>query len=109
MWLVPSSRPPVEDILGELGRVQSYAFSDLSSRVRVNPTTRVNRSFPYEEILAAIKTAYPAYNMPPRFEGPANTPTQFDHTRKESLGIPLRPLEETVADVVDFLQTRSAL
>jgi nucleoside-diphosphate-sugar epimerase len=47
----------------------------------------VDRSYPWSEILAAIKKAHPAYVMPPMYEGEAAVPTQFDHTRKESLGV----------------------
>jgi len=69
----------------------------------------VNRSFPWEEILAAYNSAYPAFTVPPRFEGEGNLPTQFDHTRKESLGVPMRSLEETMRDLVAFFQERSVL
>jgi len=69
----------------------------------------INRSFPYEEIFAAYKAAYPSFYVPPRFEGEANTPTQFDHSRKESLGVPLRSLEETLQDLVAFFRSRGDL
>ena len=69
----------------------------------------VDRSYPWEQILAALKKAHPEYKVPPRFEGEAKTPTQFDHSRKESLGVPLRPLEDTMADLVGFMKERSVL
>mmetsp|Transcript_2304 Transcript_2304/g.3937 ORF Transcript_2304/g.3937 Transcript_2304/m.3937 type:complete len:349 (-) Transcript_2304:67-1113(-) len=69
----------------------------------------VNRSFPWEEILGTFKTVYPAYSIPPRFEGDANTPTQFDCSRRDSLGIPLRGLEDTVKDLVAFFTERGDL
>lgn len=69
----------------------------------------VHRSWPWEDILAALHRAHPPYTVPPRFEGPANTPTQFDHTRKESLGVRLRSLEETMADLVSFMKSRDVL
>ena len=69
----------------------------------------VDRSHPWEDILAALQKASPTFKIPPRFEGPAATPTQFDHTRKESLGVTLRPLEETLADLVEFMKSRGVL
>ena len=45
---------------------------------------------------------------PPRKEGENydKIATQFDHTRKEGLGVSLRPLKETLSDLVAFLQQR---
>lgn len=69
----------------------------------------VDRSFPWEDIFQAMKRAYPPLQIPPRFEGPANTPTQFDHTRKESLGVKLRSLDEVMADLVSFMKSREVI
>lgn len=66
----------------------------------------VNRSWPWEEILAILEEVAPGYMAPPRFEGEAKLPTQFDHTRQQSLGVKLRPLKDTLADLVAFLQAR---
>ena len=69
----------------------------------------VNRSWPWEEIMAAFKEAYPAFVIPPRFQGEAQTPTQFDHSRKNSLGVELRELTATVHDLVTFFRQRGVL
>ncbi|OEU08627.1 hypothetical protein FRACYDRAFT_249520 [Fragilariopsis cylindrus CCMP1102] len=36
-------------------------------------------------------------------------PTQFDHTRKDSLGVTLRPLHDTLKDLIDFFISKGAL
>eukprot|EP00747_Dinoflagellata_sp_TGD_P165609 gnl/TRDRNA2_/TRDRNA2_187112_c0_seq1.p1 gnl/TRDRNA2_/TRDRNA2_187112_c0~~gnl/TRDRNA2_/TRDRNA2_187112_c0_seq1.p1 ORF type:complete len:346 (+),score=61.46 gnl/TRDRNA2_/TRDRNA2_187112_c0_seq1:55-1092(+) len=69
----------------------------------------VNRSWPWEEILQSFHIACPTYKPPPRFQGESKLPTQFDHTRKESLGIPLRSLQDTVTDMVTFLRRRGEI
>eukprot|EP00127_Corallochytrium_limacisporum_P001505 Clim_evm3s62 gene=Clim_evmTU3s62 len=84
--------------------VACYEKSDASGRY-----FGVNRSFPWEEILATFETEYPPYKRPPRFEGEAKVPTQFDHTRKESLGVTLRSLEETVKDLIDWFNSKGLL
>ena len=69
----------------------------------------VDRSYPWVEILSSFEKAYPKYQLPPMFEGPRKTPTQFDHSRKESLGVKLRSLDEMTKDVVDYLHEKKAL
>jgi nucleoside-diphosphate-sugar epimerase len=69
----------------------------------------VQRSWPWEEILSSFSEAYPAYNIPPRFEGESLPETSFDHTRMNSLGVQLRPLSETVRDLVAFLKSYGEL
>mmetsp|Transcript_26082 Transcript_26082/g.62836 ORF Transcript_26082/g.62836 Transcript_26082/m.62836 type:complete len:356 (+) Transcript_26082:369-1436(+) len=69
----------------------------------------VNKSFPWEEILTAFEEKYPNYKKPPRFEGAQAMPTQFDFTRRDSLGVDLHPLGETVNDLVEFLKERGEL
>lgn len=68
----------------------------------------VNRSWPWKDILEALAVAYPPYRskMPPMYEGAANIETMFDNTRRDSLGIKLRSLEETVNDLVTFVQEK---
>ena len=66
----------------------------------------VQRSWPWEEILAVFEDVYPKYKKPPRFEGKANQETLFDTTRRDSLGQSLRPLKDTIRDVVDFMVER---
>lgn len=69
----------------------------------------VNQSYTWEEILSTLEQVYPPYNKPPRFEGEAKLPTQFDHSRKKSLGVSLRPLTETLKDLILFLQETDSL
>eukprot|EP00948_MAST-09A_sp_MAST-9A-sp1_P003883 g3883.t1 len=69
----------------------------------------VDQSYPWKNILAAIQKAYPAYKMPAMFEGDSNTPTQFDHTRKKSLGVPIRSLQETINGLLEFMIERGVL
>ena len=69
----------------------------------------VNRSWPWEDILGAFEEVAAPYKAPPRFEGEAALPTQFDHTRKNSLGVELRSLKETLQDLVTFLRERGAI
>lgn len=67
----------------------------------------VSRSWPWSEILDTFKAVYPAYKLPPMYEGEANVETQFDFSRRDSLGVALRPLETTVKDLVSFLQKKA--
>lgn len=69
----------------------------------------VNRSFRWEEIFAAFQAALPTFKVPPRFEGEAAVATQFDHTRKQSLGVPLRDIDEIMRDLVNFFRERGDL
>jgi len=69
----------------------------------------VDKSYPWEEILTVFEDALPSYEKPPRFEGVQHTPTQFDFTRRDSLGVKLRPLKETMGDLIAFLQSKGVL
>ena len=69
----------------------------------------VNRSWPWEEILGALRSLYPAYKMPPKkFQEPSPV-TQFDTARRDTLGVKLRGLEEIIADTLGFLKNKGAL
>ncbi|GBG34998.1 Dihydroflavonol 4-reductase [Hondaea fermentalgiana] len=69
----------------------------------------VNRSFTWSDILDAIKHADSSYEKPPMFEEDPKTPTQFDFTRRDSLGVKLRNLDETMADVIEYLKSKSKI
>eukprot|EP00397_Hematodinium_sp_SG-2012_P041290 GEMP01045435.1.p1 GENE.GEMP01045435.1~~GEMP01045435.1.p1 ORF type:complete len:335 (-),score=76.61 GEMP01045435.1:581-1585(-) len=69
----------------------------------------VDKSYPWEEILACFKELYPAYNMPSKDWMERKPVTLFDHARKESLGVPLRPLTETVRDLIAFFKARGEI
>ena len=65
------------------------------------------KSFHWKDIFAAIHAVRPSYAVPPLgYEGDDVTPTQFDHTRKESLGVKLRDLETIMRDAIDDLKRR---
>lgn len=72
----------------------------------------VLKSFHWREIMEALHAVRPAFAVPPK--GYADDvkevrPTQFDHTRKESLGVKLRDLNTIMAEAVDHLKTRGVL
>jgi len=69
----------------------------------------ISGAWRWEEILTALNKAYPEFKVPPRFEGEAAIATQFDFSRRESLGVPMRTLQETCDDLVAFFKTRGAL
>eukprot|EP00472_Partenskyella_glossopodia_P007654 CAMPEP_0197539556 /NCGR_PEP_ID=MMETSP1318-20131121/63100_1 /TAXON_ID=552666 /ORGANISM="Partenskyella glossopodia, Strain RCC365" /LENGTH=356 /DNA_ID=CAMNT_0043098307 /DNA_START=48 /DNA_END=1118 /DNA_ORIENTATION=+ len=69
----------------------------------------VNKSFPWEEILSGFEKAYPSYKKPKRFEGRSAVPTQFDFSRRDSLGLKLRSLDQTLADLVEFLSEKGSI
>ncbi len=68
----------------------------------------VKQSWHWRDILAALKKAYPNYEMPPvaQDEVPVR-PTQFDLSRQNTLGCELRDLDEMMTGVVAELQRRS--
>jgi len=69
----------------------------------------VERSHPWEDILTAFEVAYPGYKKPPKFEGDPAMPTQFNFTRRDSLKVPLRSLQDTVNDLIKFLEQKKAI
>ena len=68
------------------------------------------KSFHWREIFASMNKAYPAFAIPPPgYEGEEAKPSKFDHTRRDSLGIKLRSLYDTIADSVAALKDRDLL
>ena len=47
--------------------------------------------------------------MPPKKFQQPNPVTQFDTTRRDTLGVKLRGLEEIIADTLGFLKNKGAL
>ena len=60
-------------------------------------------------IFGSLTIALPTVVRPESSAGPAAVPTQFDHSRKESLGVELRPLEEALRDMVACMKRRGVL
>ena len=92
--------------------VRDLAELHVAAAENVNASGRyfgVNQSYKWEEILNTFSTVYKSYTPPPRFEGDAKIPTQFDHSRKNSLGVTLRPLEETLRDLITFMKERNVI
>lgn len=72
----------------------------------------VNKSFPWKEILNTFKEVHEGYIPPPLNEEEdyeSKVPTQFDHTRKNSLGVELRDLKTTLRDLVEYLKSKNAI
>lgn len=72
----------------------------------------VNRSFPWREILNCFGEVLEKYTPPSEKEGEdydGKIATQFDHSRKESLGVELRELKETLKDLVEYFKSKDAL
>lgn len=70
----------------------------------------VLRSFHWKEIMEAIHEVYPQFEVPPLgYEGDDVRPTQFDHSRKESLGVQLRDLKAIFNDAINDLKARKLL
>ena len=69
----------------------------------------VNQSWPWTEILAKVKEICPEYKMPPKKFDTANPVTRFDNTRRDSLGVKLRPLEDILGDTIAYLKSKGRL
>ena len=69
----------------------------------------VSRSWAWEEILKALQGLHPAYKMPPKNYVALNPVTRFDNTRRDSLGIELRGLEDILGDTLGFLKKKGWL
>jgi len=71
----------------------------------------VYQSWPWDQILTAIKKLRPSYELPPKkFTNEEAKPvTVFDNARRDvicqSAGIKLRGLEDILSDTMDYLQT----
>lgn len=70
----------------------------------------VKKSWHWREILGALEKAVPDYKMPAleADEVPIK-PTAFDLTRRDSLGVPVRDLDEIVAGTVEELKRRQMI
>ena len=69
----------------------------------------VNRSYPWVEILREFHSILPKYYQLSPLDSnedyKSKIPTQFDH----ALGVTLRPLHDTLKDLVDFFKSKNGL
>lgn len=64
------------------------------------------KSWPWNEIMSAIKSAEPDFKIPVMFEEEPKIPTQFDFTRRDSLGVELMGLDEIVKSTLDYMREK---
>ena len=62
-------------------------------------------SWHWTDIYAALKEILPDMPMPAAHEGDPVAATGFDHTRKQSLGVPLRDIPTILREVIDWIKT----
>ena len=60
----------------------------------------VKASWHWNDIYRTLKEIEPSITVPPLYEGEQATPTGFDFTRRDSLGVPMRDVPEVLADAV---------
>lgn len=64
------------------------------------------KSWPWFEIMQSIKNAEPDFKVPPMFEEEPKTPTQFDFTRRDSLGVELMGLDDIVKQTLTYMREK---
>ena len=70
----------------------------------------VKQSWHWRDILGALERVYPAYKMPaPDPDEEPVRPTEFDLSRRDSLGVELRDLDEIIGGLVDELKRRQMI
>ena len=60
----------------------------------------IRESWPWQDIYAELARLIPEATMPAPLDGDPETPTQFDFTRRDSLGVTVRDIPEVLADTV---------
>ena len=65
----------------------------------------VYASWPWQDIYAVVAPHVPASAMPAPLEGPPDTPTGFDFTRRDSLGVPFRDIPTILEESLAWLKT----
>ena len=70
----------------------------------------VNQSWSWEEILCAIKSRRPNYNMPPKKFDVQNPVTKFDNTRRDQLGLKtMKSITQIMDDTISFLEMKGVI
>ena len=89
------------------------AFPKQSCDGLVLPSGRyfgVNQSWAWEEILLAIKSRRPDFNIPPKKFEKQNPVTKFDNTRRDSLGLGvMKDLSIILDDTITFLEEKGLI
>lgn len=62
----------------------------------------VRESWHWNDIYRTLKRIEPTMAVPPLYEGEPATPTGFDFTRRDSLGVPMRDIPDVLADAVTW-------
>eukprot|EP00095_Tigriopus_kingsejongensis_P005143 maker-scaffold100_size373717-snap-gene-2.53 protein:Tk05143 transcript:maker-scaffold100_size373717-snap-gene-2.53-mRNA-1 annotation:"hypothetical protein" len=106
--------PMFQPQLPEKGSLPMLSKIIKGERMETTPNGRyfgVLRSFHWKEIMEAIHEVHPAFKVPTLGYEEADmiTPTQFDHTRKESLGVKLRDLPTILKDAIGDLTKRAMI
>ncbi|MCW2309430.1 NAD(P)H-binding protein [Rhodobium gokarnense] len=63
-------------------------------------------SWPWRDIYAEIAKDVPVSALPAPLKGEPETPTGFDFTRRDSLGVTLRDIPTTLKETLDWLKTK---
>jgi len=97
----------------DLAMLHVACFEDLTASGRY---FGVVQSWPWEEILTAIKRQVPEYRIPPKNFKEIKPTTQFDNTRRDSLlaaafgdGFNLKTLDEIMKETMDYLESSGNL
>jgi nucleoside-diphosphate-sugar epimerase len=65
----------------------------------------VYESWHWQDIYAEIQKSLPALKMPEPFAEQPVTPTRFDFTRRDSLGVPLRDVPTFMRETIEWIQS----
>jgi nucleoside-diphosphate-sugar epimerase len=67
----------------------------------------LRESWHWNDIYRCLRDIEPTLHIPPLYEGEQAKPTQFDFTRRDSLGVKMRDIPEVLADAVAWLKANS--
>ena len=67
----------------------------------------VRESWHWNDVYRTLKKIEPSITIPPLFEGEQATPTRFDFTRRDSLGVKMRDIPEILGDAVAWAKSDS--
>ena len=67
----------------------------------------VRESWHWNDIYGTLREIEPSLKLPPLYEGEQASPTGFDFTRRDSLGVKMRDIPEILADAVAWTKANS--